>query len=123
MKLPLDINEDTIALEDFRKALTYNREKPVRPPTTLTEFIHNVRIRRILSNIQHQIYRVDQKANPSHDIIDGFLSQLFEWRKNALLEQDLMDDAKSNQTYRNNDPSTHTIRSASFSVSCQSQFC
>jgi hypothetical protein len=59
LRLPLDINEETVVLEDFRKALANDSDLPASPPTTLTEFIHNVRIRKIQSNIQHEIYRVD----------------------------------------------------------------
>ncbi|RDW69874.1 hypothetical protein BP6252_08894 [Coleophoma cylindrospora] len=86
LKLPLDLDEDTVVLEDFRRALRQDPNVPANPPTTLTEFIHNVRIRRIQSNIQHEIYRVDQRANPSTNIIDDFLSRLSKWRATVPLE-------------------------------------
>jgi hypothetical protein len=79
-------------LEDFRKALAHDPNLPAGPPTTLTEFIHNVGIRKIQSNIQHETYRVDQRANPSCDIIDSFLSQLSRWRETVLLEDRSLKD-------------------------------
>jgi hypothetical protein len=97
LKLPLDIDEETVVLEDFCKALPHDPNLPASPPTTLTEFIHNVRIGQ---NIQHEIYRVDQRANPSHDIIDGFLSQLSSWREAVPLEDiALKDNAIPSQIY------------------------
>jgi hypothetical protein len=100
LKLPLDIDEETVVLEDFRKALAHDPNLPASPTTTLTEFIHNLRIRKIQSNIQHEIYRVDRRANPSHDIIDGFLSQLYRWRETVPLEDiSLKDNAIPTQIY------------------------
>ncbi|KAI0117437.1 fungal-specific transcription factor domain-containing protein [Daldinia grandis] len=79
-ELPLDINEDTVSDEAIRQAATRVSNIPVNPPNTLTSFIHRTRLKRIESEIQHDIYRVDRPSDVSDDTINAFLDKLNEWK-------------------------------------------
>ncbi|EXJ88132.1 hypothetical protein A1O1_05060 [Capronia coronata CBS 617.96] len=83
VSLPLDIDEDTVTLEDFRRAARQNPEVPANPPTSLTGFVHTLRLKRIQSEIQQTIYRVDRPTNPTHDMIEGLLAKLAKWQQDA----------------------------------------
>jgi hypothetical protein len=75
--LPLDINE--VTTEEELRAF---ESIPISPTncTSMTSFIMIVQLRRLESDIQQTIYRVD-KDDPSHDaIIDEFLLQLEVWK-------------------------------------------
>ncbi|ETN38617.1 uncharacterized protein HMPREF1541_06654 [Cyphellophora europaea CBS 101466] len=81
--LPLDVNEDSVDLEDFRKAHAQDKHLPASPSTSLTYFVHMTRLTRIVSKIQHTIYRVDQPVE-DFDIIRGFLTELAAWDEATL---------------------------------------
>ncbi len=51
------------------------------PPTTLGPFIHRLQLKRIESEIQHAVYRVDQPAKVSNAVIDAFLDRLSVWKE------------------------------------------
>ncbi|KAK7970642.1 hypothetical protein PG988_009715 [Apiospora saccharicola] len=80
-ELPLDINEDTRDDEVVRQASTHVTNIPVNPPTTLTSFIHRTRLKRIESEIQHSVYRVDRPGTIADITIDAFLNKLNSWKE------------------------------------------
>jgi hypothetical protein len=79
-KLPLDINETTVEVEEIAEANPLHHLHPSSPPTSLTNFIHTIRLRRIQSEIQQAIYRVDQEIDPPDEIIENLLEKLAKWR-------------------------------------------
>ncbi|KAF2494129.1 hypothetical protein BU16DRAFT_619297 [Lophium mytilinum] len=90
--LPLDIDEacnDPDVLENaFDSQAQIATESTSAPPvsTTMSLWIHVLRIRRIESQIQQTIYRVDQ-TEPAHDsVIDDFITQLTHWKN--MIPQD-----------------------------------
>ncbi|KAI1082921.1 fungal-specific transcription factor domain-containing protein [Whalleya microplaca] len=78
--LPFDVNEDTLDDEVVRQAAMRASDIPVNPPNTLTSFIHRTRLKKIESEIQHTVYRVDRPNKVSEAIIDLFLEQLHAWK-------------------------------------------
>ena len=56
-------------------------EKQASPSTSLSCFIHIIRLRRIESEIQQSIYRVDRQKSLSRSKIDRFLDNLSEWQQ------------------------------------------
>ncbi|KAH8884943.1 hypothetical protein GQ53DRAFT_374980 [Thozetella sp. PMI_491] len=81
IQLPLDVNEDSIRPDEFRNAMARDPGLPADPPTTLTRFIHLVRLKRIGSRIQHTIYRVDRPIDSSENKEEAFLQQIEDWRE------------------------------------------
>ncbi|ETN38231.1 uncharacterized protein HMPREF1541_06262 [Cyphellophora europaea CBS 101466] len=81
-ELPLDVDEATQDIEDLRRAAEQDPSKPVSPQTTMTTFIHLVRLKIIESEIQHKIYRVDRLKSSASTCrtTDGFLERLYAWR-------------------------------------------
>ncbi|KAI1454265.1 fungal-specific transcription factor domain-containing protein [Annulohypoxylon moriforme] len=79
-ELPLDINEDTLDNEVIRQAAMRASDIPVCPSSTLTSFIHRTRLKRIESEIQHNVYRVDRPNDVSDATIGEFLNRLNAWR-------------------------------------------
>ena len=71
--LPLDIDEETEEpqLADLDAVLASSSRS-----STLTSFLMVVHLRRIESNIQQTIYRVDRSGGPANSVIDEFLAQL-----------------------------------------------
>ncbi|RDW85138.1 hypothetical protein BP6252_02728 [Coleophoma cylindrospora] len=80
VELPLDIDEATDSELAIQQAAQLATEIPRNPPTTLTSFVHRVRLKRIESEIQHLLYRVDRPIKASDSIIQDFLNQLYAWR-------------------------------------------
>ncbi|KAI0482554.1 fungal-specific transcription factor domain-containing protein [Xylariaceae sp. FL0804] len=79
--LPFDINEDTLDSEVIRQASLRVIQTPVNPPTTMTSFIHRTRLKKIESEIQHVVYRVDRPGRVVPDAtLDQFIVQLEAWR-------------------------------------------
>lgn len=52
-----------------------------KPPTTLSYFIHMVSLRKIASDIQHTVYRVDKPVEFSDSITESFLARLNKWKE------------------------------------------
>lgn len=75
--LPLDINEDTTETQLITLGFTPAQNSR---STTLTSFILIVQLRRIESDIQQTIYRVDKSNVPDDSVVDDFLSQLNMWK-------------------------------------------
>lgn len=78
--LPLDIDEATTA-EDFASTTRHHvHDSAPEKSTSLSSFLQIVRIRRIESDIQQTIYRVDEIPEISSTIVDGFLERLEHWK-------------------------------------------
>ena len=80
MQFPIDINEDCDDIEALRQGAQNRSNQPVRPPTSLTTFIHFLRLRDIESKIEFTIYRVDRQTQITSEIVQGFLDKLHAWR-------------------------------------------
>lgn len=71
---------------------------PANPSTTLTCFLHSVRLKRIESKIQHEIYRVDVLDDNLPFKTEMFLETLAAW-KNAIPPQSHPRDDHSMNAY------------------------
>ncbi|KAK9415284.1 hypothetical protein SUNI508_02132 [Seiridium unicorne] len=78
--MPLDIHEDTRNDDLIRQAALHVTSTPANPSNTLTSFIHRLRLKRLESEIQHTVYRVDQPNKVSDSIINSFLERLNSWK-------------------------------------------
>lgn len=99
-QLPLDIDEATQDLDVLWKATEQNRSVPAYPPTTMSTLIHLLRLKRIESEIQHKIYRVD-KVKSSQEIhveTNSFLERLHTW-KSAIPQHQANQAMAENQVY------------------------
>jgi hypothetical protein len=103
VELPLDVDENTRDLDVFHRAAKQDKSRPVQPQTTMSCFIHFVRLKRIESDIQHTIYRVDSPDSPEnvYEATDGFLQQLQAWR-DAIPVESTQDESDS-QAFEGND--------------------
>jgi hypothetical protein len=81
-KLPLEVDEATQDLEELRRASAQDRTKPANPPTTMTTIVHLIRLKRLESEIQHKLYRVDKTkpADAIYETTDRYLEKLQAWR-------------------------------------------
>ncbi|RDI80870.1 hypothetical protein Vi05172_g9047 [Venturia inaequalis] len=86
VEFPTDINEEIHDTEALRKSAINTSDRPVSPPTTLTPFIHFMRLRRIESKIEHITYRVDRRSETTPAVIQGFLNELTAWKDAIPLE-------------------------------------
>lgn len=82
VELPLDVDEANEDLETLRRATLQDRSKPAVPQTSMTAFIHLLRLKRIEAEIQHKIYRVDKvkSAEWLYKTTDVFLEKLIAWK-------------------------------------------
>lgn len=88
VELPLDVNEGVCDLKEIE-----NAAKKQTPPgqssrrsTSLSSFIHIIRLRRIESSIQQSIYRVDRTTGATIAQFEGFLARLDDWKKQIPLD-------------------------------------
>ncbi|KAH8204367.1 hypothetical protein TruAng_001418 [Truncatella angustata] len=79
-EMPLDIDEDTSNDDIIRQASMHLANIPASPANSLTSFLHRLRLKRVESEIQHEIYRVDQPKTVSDDTINDFLDRLKSWK-------------------------------------------
>lgn len=79
VELPLDINEDTTDPAIIHQASEYISEYPVSPATSLTSFIHQIRLKRIESEIQSTIYHISPPTPTDPSVIQEFLDRLSAW--------------------------------------------
>lgn len=100
-QLPLDIDESTQDLEVLRKATEGDKTQPACPQTTMTCYIHLLRLRIIDTEIQHNIYRVDSPNSPRtiYKTTDRFLERLFAW-KNSIPPQSIEWDPANRNDFR-----------------------
>ncbi|RYP51832.1 hypothetical protein DL768_002908 [Monosporascus sp. mg162] len=85
-ELPFDIPEETVDDEVVRRASTNVSNIPASPANSLTSFIHRTRLKRIESEIQHIVYRVDQPGSVPDEAVNVFLDRLTEWRETIPYE-------------------------------------
>jgi hypothetical protein len=104
-ELPLDVDESEKAVSALETAQTaahsVDHEQPPETSTSLSVFIHICRLRRIESQIQHCIYRVDRSGGASEAEVEDFIQQLEDWKG------DIPQDARQHSGER---PSTSTDR-------------
>jgi hypothetical protein len=79
-EMPLDIDEDTRSDDIVRQAAMHISNTPASPVNSLTSFIHRLRLKRIESEIQHIIYRVDRADKVNESAIGEFLERLDAWK-------------------------------------------
>ncbi|KIW05924.1 uncharacterized protein PV09_03117 [Verruconis gallopava] len=79
-EFPLDIDEHIDDIISIHQAAQNRSPLPARPPSTLTPFIHFLRLRMIESKIEHVIYRLNRKSPANPIVIQGFLDQLIAWK-------------------------------------------
>lgn len=77
--LPLDIDEATTE-DGFPQVYVPHDNSAPENSTSLSSFLQIVRIRRIESDIQQTIYRVDQTPEISDSTVDEFLQRLEIWK-------------------------------------------
>lgn len=78
--LPFDIDEDSESDDVLRRDYAQRAQALAIPATSLTPFIHRTRLKRIESEIQHTVYRVDQVCEVSDAMITAYLGRLEQWR-------------------------------------------
>ncbi|KAI1335982.1 fungal-specific transcription factor domain-containing protein [Xylariaceae sp. FL0016] len=79
-ELPFDIDENTLDQDFIQQAAMRVTDTPMNPPTTLTSFIHRTRLKKIESEIQHIVYRVDNTNQVPDNTVNMFLDQLNSWK-------------------------------------------
>ena len=81
VELPLDINEDISDPSIIHAASRSISDMPAIPATSLTSFIHHLRLKRIESEIQSTIYRVSSPVPADTVVIQAFLDRLSAWEQ------------------------------------------
>ena len=81
--LPFDIDEAADDEETILRASTNISDKPCNPPTSLTSFIHQLRLKKIESEIQHLVYRVDTPFDASQPLIQELYDRLLAWEQSC----------------------------------------
>ncbi|KUJ16071.1 uncharacterized protein LY89DRAFT_102668 [Mollisia scopiformis] len=85
VELPLEVDESVQDVSVFEAALLAAKSSPEdQAPavsTSLSCFIHVCRLRRIESEIQQTIYRVDNSSPTSEDVVESFIQKLEDWRE------------------------------------------
>lgn len=79
--LPLDMDEAIDEEDAIVNAAKHVSDKPCNPPTSLTSFIHHIRLKRIESEVHRSIYRVDKSFSASRHLVQGFYKRLTAWEK------------------------------------------
>ncbi|KAK5111251.1 hypothetical protein LTR62_005279 [Meristemomyces frigidus] len=78
--LPFDVDESCQDLRTLGQAAVLDQDTPRAESTSLTAFLHILRLRRIESSIQQTIYRVDQPFNVTDTEVDYYLERLEKWK-------------------------------------------
>ncbi|RDW59795.1 hypothetical protein BP6252_12882 [Coleophoma cylindrospora] len=79
-EMPLDVDEAATDIKLLEKASKVDPEVVPATSTTLSSFLHVLRIRKIESKIQQNVYRVDQSTGVSDGEIDDFIAELDRWK-------------------------------------------
>ncbi len=83
-QLPLDVDEANTSFQALHAAAVCQQSNaPTRTPTTLTWSILEIKMKRIIASIQHEIYRVDTDVSPSRELINDLLEALEKWKAEA----------------------------------------
>ncbi|RDW70997.1 hypothetical protein BP6252_07560 [Coleophoma cylindrospora] len=83
---PLDVDETTEDIAALEEASKTDSTAACTTSTTLSLFIHVIKLRMIESSVQQTIYRVDSSEEASDDEIDMFSAQLSEWKSTIPLD-------------------------------------
>jgi len=83
---PLDVDESCQNLEILEQAAKLDPSTPRAESTSLTAFLHILRLRRIESSIQQSIYRVDERIDVTDAEIDEYLCRLENWKSMIPLD-------------------------------------
>jgi hypothetical protein len=86
VQFPLDIDEDCNDLDMFRQAAMAVNHSPACPPTSLTPFIHFLRLRMIESKIEHVMYRRNRRGPADPALIQNFIDRLAAWKDAIPIE-------------------------------------
>jgi hypothetical protein len=102
------VNEATKDLEELRRAALQDQSKPAYPQTTMTTIVHLLRLKRIESEIQHKIYRVDNSKSSKAicATTDMFLEKLRAW-KEVIPPQSKQYDLSNSMSLAGNDYRTY----------------
>jgi hypothetical protein len=81
--LPLDVDEANQSVDELRNAMSRDQPAPSQAQSTMSTFIHLLRLKRLESDIQHKIYRVDHATSPVsiNAMTHGFLEKLYAWKE------------------------------------------
>jgi hypothetical protein len=93
--LPLDVDESCKDIRVLERASTMDADVVRTESTSLTAFLHILRLRRIESSIQQTIYRVDQSINVADAEVDHYLEQLEKWKSLIPLDAKKQCDRES----------------------------
>jgi hypothetical protein len=95
VQLPFDVEESCQDMDELERASKMDFEAPRTESTSLTAFLHILRLRRIESSIQQSIYRVDQSTNVTDTEIESYVDQLEKWKDLVPLDAKKQVDRES----------------------------
>lgn len=95
VQLPFDVDEHCQDLQLLEQASKVDPNVVQTESSSLTAFLHILRLRRIESSIQQTIYRVDQSTNVTDAEIEFYLDQLENWKKLIPLDAKKQVDRES----------------------------
>jgi hypothetical protein len=72
--------DDSASEEELQKGIGTNDSSERADAASLSLFIHITRLRRIESNIQQSVYRVDRSSSLPAQVIDCFIAELSKWK-------------------------------------------
>jgi hypothetical protein len=79
-QLPFDVEESCQDIQILERASKVDPDVVRSESSSLTAFLHILRLRRIESSIQQTIYRVDQSTNVTDTEIKFYLDRLENWK-------------------------------------------
>lgn len=85
-EMPLDLDEAEDDVNKVQYVTARLSQSGTAEYSTLTPFIHRLRLKFIESKIQHVAYRVDKSEPLSGISVDGFLNQLDDWYRRIPLQ-------------------------------------
>lgn len=79
----MDVDEANQDLEVLQKAAMADKTIPAFPQTSMSTFVHLLRLKILDSEIQHNIYRVDRPHSSKgvYQSTDRFLERLQAWKE------------------------------------------
>lgn len=95
VQLPLDVEESCQDMQILEQASKVDPEIVRTDSTSMTAFLHILKLRRIEASIQQTIYRVDQSTNVTDAEIQFYLDQLENWKNLIPLDAKKQTDRES----------------------------
>ncbi|CAG9996791.1 unnamed protein product [Clonostachys byssicola] len=80
LELPLDVDEDCVDRNILERKQNQTSGGSDEPVTSLSLFVHIIKLRRIESEIQRDIYRVDRPVQLSEKLIRSYQAKLASWK-------------------------------------------